>query len=136
MTTLAERSAADVGYIDSPHALATVTTANGQRIEIPDGWDNKFVDFCAEGLDVWIRFGDGGVQVDRTAVSTVSTEALTENAKAPHLHIPAGTTKSVLIRKGQAMTASGEATQTHFAHISSGTTGYLRPVPSTGPGTP
>ena len=134
MTTLAERSAADLGYTGPAHALATVATTT--RIAIPDDWDNRFVDFSAEGLDVWIRFGDGGVEVDKADVSTVAAEALTEVDDTPHLHIPAGTTKPVLIRKGAAMTAVGETTQTHFAHISTGTTGYLRMVLSTGPGEP
>lgn len=134
MTTLAERSAADLGYIGEPHARTTVTTS--ERLEIPDAWDNRFVDFTAETVDVYIRFGDGGVEVDRADRSTVSTEVLTGVDDTPHLVVFAGTTKAVLIRKGATMTATGEATQTHFAHISSATTGVLRMVPSTGPGEP
>ena len=136
MTTLAERSAAELGYIGIPYALATLTTANGQRVAIPDAWDNRFVDFSADTKDVWIRFGDGGVVVSPTAVSTLSSEDPVEGAGTPHLYIPAGVTKPVLIRKGHAMTAAGEATQTHFAHISLATGGYLRFTLSTGPGEP
>lgn len=137
MSTLAIRSASDLGYIGAPHCLATTATANGQLIAIPDAWNNKFVDFSAETKDVWIRFGDSGVQVDATAVSTTDgSGVLTDVAKVPHLHIPAGTTKPVLIRKGATMAATGETTQTHFAHISAATGGYLRMVLSTGPGEP
>lgn len=135
MTTVAERAACDIGYLGPAHALATVTTANGQLVAIPSAWDNQYVDFTAEGVDVWIRFGDSGVQVDRTGVTTMSGAALqTENAKAAHLYIPAGTTRSVLIRKDATMTASGETTLTHFAHISTATSGYLRMTVSTGNG--
>lgn len=137
MTTLAERSAHDLGYVGAPHSRATVTTANGELLAIPDAWDNRFVDFHAEGVDVWIRFGDSGVQIDRTAVSTIDgSGVLTDVAKVAHLHILAGTTCPVLVRKGATMAATGEATQTHLAHISIATTGYLRMVLSTGPGEP
>lgn len=134
MTTLAERSAADLGYTGIPYALATLTTA--QRIELPAAWDNKFVDFSADTKDVWIRFGDGGVVVSATAVSTVAAEVMAEGAGTPHLYIPAGVTKPVLIRLGHAMTAAGEVTQTHLAHISAATGGFLRMTLSTGPGEP
>jgi len=134
MTTLAERAAADLGYIGEPHARTTVTTT--ERLAIPDEWDNRFVDFTAETVDVYIRFGDSGVEVDRADRSSVAAEVMTGVDDTPHIVVFAGTTKSVLIRKNQTMTATGETTQTHLAHISTATTGVLRMVPSTGPGDP
>lgn len=132
MSSRDERSAADLGYTGPAHAVATV--ASSTRLAIPDAWDDRFVDFCAEGLDVWVRFGGSTVAVSKTAVSTVAAEAMTEDATTAHLHIPAGTSKPVLIRKNKAMTCTGTPNQTHLAHISTGTTGYLRMVLSTGPG--
>lgn len=133
MTTLAERSAADIGYTQPAHARTTVTTS--ERIALPAAWNNMFVDFTAVGQDVYIRFGDSGVEVDIADRSTLAAEVLTEVDDTPHLVIFAGTTRPVLIRVGATMTALGEVTQTHLAHISSATTGVLRMVPSTGPGT-
>lgn len=126
----------DVGYLGPPYCRATVTSA--EVVVIPDAWHGRVVDFCAEGSDVWIRFGDSGVSVNRTATGGASSPVvLAENASpgtTPHLHIPAGTTRPVFIRKGATMTAAGEVTQTHFAHISANTTGFLRMTDSTGNG--
>lgn len=114
------RAAQDVCLGDDPHVLATVTTANGQLIALPDAMIGKFCVFAAETLDVWIRFGtSNGVQVDRTSTAADAVDGsgvLTPNAKAPHLYIPAGQERQLRL----------QGAWTHFAHISSGTTGLLR----------
>lgn len=135
MATRLEQLANDIGYLGPAHARTTVTTAGGERLAIPDAWNGKYVDFTAVSQDVYIRFGDSGVEVDIADRSTVASEVLTEVDDTPHLTIFAGTTKCVMIRKDATMTALGETTQTHFAHISGAATGVLRMTVSSGPGT-
>lgn len=102
-----------------PYQLATVTTANGQRVQIPAEMKNAYCVFSAEGFDVWIRFGDGTVQVIPTAAgdSALASEVLTEDAQTPHLHIPAGQERHRRLPGGL---------YTHFAHVSTAATGKFR----------
>lgn len=127
MSSAAERQAADY-RLGTPRCLATVTTANGQLIQLPSdmGPEDGHQVFAAEGLDIWIRFGDVNVQVDRTQVSSLTGDDITtDGAKVPHLYIPAGQERQPKIPAGA----------THFAHISTGTTGFLRFGPAQGQGT-
>jgi hypothetical protein len=109
------RWASDACPGDVPHARATVSTS--ERLLIPDDMRGKFCTFTAEGTDVWIRFGTSDtLAVSRTAVSTVSSEVLTADTTAAHVHIPSGTTMSFRLQAGW----------TRLAHISTATSGYFR----------
>lgn len=100
------------------YARATVTTANGERINLPAEMQNAFCVFFAEGLEVWIRFGlAASVQVSRTAISALAAQVLTEDVTSPHLYLPAGTMSPPIRMRGS---------WTAFAHISTNTTGFVR----------
>lgn len=106
------------------HVLATV--ASTTRIQIPANWFDKFVTFQAQGLDVFLAFGGSGVTVSLTSVSTVSSEVMTSVATNAYM-IPAGQERNFRFQRSAATEGC-----THFAHISSGTTGFLRMIETTG----
>lgn len=116
MSSTIERKAADVSP-GTPYSIPTVSTEDGQRIAIPEDMRGKFCAFAARTLDVAIRFGGADVEVDPAAASTVSEGAITvAGAKIPHLRLVAGAAPEHFRLRHE---------WTHFAHISSGTTGAL-----------
>lgn len=112
------------------HMLASVTTANGQRLALPTGWAGKYVWMQAvagsgAAVDIGVNFGTSGVQVDLTSASTVTAEALSANATAPDVYLVASALP-------QRVRVPSDAT--HFAHIGTATTGRLRFGLATGTG--
>lgn len=108
------------------HVLATV--ASTTRIKIPANWFDKYVTFQAQGLDVFLAFGGSGVTVSLTSVSTVSSEEMTSLATNAYL-LPAGQERNFRFQR-----AAAQEGVTHFAHISTGTSGFLRMIETTGEG--
>lgn len=114
MTDRATRAAADACPGDDAYARATVTTH--QVIAIPAALVGKWVNFAAEGVAVWIRFGtSASVEVDRTAVSAGTPPAITAGTTEAHLYVPAEGSVSRRL----------QSAWTHFAHESAATTGKL-----------
>lgn len=114
------RRAADF-TVGVPHARNTVTTS--ERLSIPEDMRGQFCVFMAEGQDVWIRFGTAAdLAVSRTARSTESSEALTADTTAAHLHVPKESMVSIRLQSGW----------TRMAHVSAATGGAFRFAPAQG----
>lgn len=123
MTTAAEREAANLSRgLSATYQRANVATA--EACICPTAWLGKFVEFSAQGADVYIRFGtSGSVTVDFTTASArTGTTVLAATTSGPHLIIPAGQSKHERV----------PSTCTHFAHIASAASGSIFGVLSTG----
>lgn len=127
MLHLVELAAADYRIGHNAYCRAGVTTANGERIKLPPDClpGMGFVLFEAHGSDLFIRFGDGTVEVDPTQESTVVSEEITvPGAKVPHIFIAKDTTVRIKLPAGV----------THFAHVMKSGSGYLKFINATGRG--
>ena len=114
------------------YVLATVSSS--QAIQLPSAFKNKYATFVAEGLDVFIRFGTATLTASSTAVSTVTSNVPAVATNGTYL-IPAGTERHFDMRNvigTDPISAGGSNSDIWFAHISSGTSGFLRFFPSEG----
>lgn len=126
MTSTIERNAADVQRAGDVFIRSHVASAEVNKT--PTAWLGQYVEFCAMGADLYIRFGTADtVTVDFTTASALDggTKVLTAAASGPHLIVPAGTSKHERIKK----------TMLYFAHIASAASGRWTATLSVGDGT-
>lgn len=106
---------------------ALQTSIAGQVVKMPSGFATNFVDFHAEGKDVYIRFGtSSSMDVPDPAATSTYVDANTDLVEADGscYLIPADNCISVRVPAGA----------THFAHFSGDATGILRFTNTTGAG--
>lgn len=117
------RKSADATMPEDYYARDTVTGA--ELIVIPATFTKDFIDFHAEGQDVYLRFGDIGVADPAIAArSGLDGSGNLSLDGQECLRVPADHTISVRVR----------SSSTHFKHISAAGGGVLRFYNTTGPG--
>ncbi|HEX5691520.1 MAG TPA: hypothetical protein VFX76_16015, partial [Roseiflexaceae bacterium] len=113
MTTLYQNAyfRADAPAAGSVYSLAGSTSV--ATYEVPKEWRGKTVNFESIGDDTYIAFGNAGISLATTKVALASSTKLAAH-RGTGWRIPAGSVHSFFCH----------AEHTHFAIVSSGTTGY------------
>lgn len=130
-----EKAAAITPPYSGKNTIVLASATSSARLKFPASWRRSIVTIQADGVDVYVCFGDTTVTAVIAGATTLTSEAPSAHGTGECIKIPNGQEKHFDLALIDAKNP-GNANDQHairLAHIESATGGYVRIYRSSGP---